>query len=654
MRRARALLDYAIALLPGLAVALLGFRAGGFFPDAWWPVAIVVGVLLALRLTLAEKPLEGLSAPLLVALASLALLALWVLASAWWSHAPGRATTEYSRLLLYILTLLLLGSSAWSRRRTTFALTGVLIGISAVVGAGLVARLLPEVLTASLGNDSRRLDWPITYWNGMGLLAAIGVLLALHLTSWTGSARTLRPFAAALLPPLAATLYLTLSRGAILAGAVGLVLYVVLGRPRGLICGLLAAGAPTVLAVLAAYHAPSLLGYDPTLPGTIQDGRDVAEEVGQAMAVAFVLRVLLLPLDGWLARLSPRRPSRRVRVGAGAATVVALIVAAFATGAVAWAQTQTDTLLRGSAVRDDDVRTRLLTVDNDGRFEIWGVALRGFDRSPLLGSGAGTFELEWKRERVLPDQLIDAHSLYMETLGELGVVGGLLLVVGLAALLGGAAWRIRGPERPLQAAVLAVLATWALHAALDWDWELTAVTIWVFGLAGAALAAPRGTGPLARPLGRLTRVGLALGCLVLVLLPISVSRSQAHIYAGVRAFIAGDCTRASDAALDSIDTLGDRAEPWELLTYCDLRAGEPQLALRAAQQAVRLDPDNWDSHYALALAQAAVGVDPRPAAARALELNPLEGYARAAVRAFRTGGPKTWARRAAALPPPIY
>jgi hypothetical protein len=652
--RVRTSLDYAIALLPGAAVAALGFQAGGFYPDSWGPVACVLGVLLALRLTLADRPLEGLSAPLLAALSSFALLALWMLASAWWSHSPGRATMEYARLLTYLLMLLLLGSTVWSRRRTTVALSGVLVGISIVAGAGLLTRVAPELLTAPPAADPRRLSWPITYWNGMGLLAAVGMLLALHLAAWPGSSRVLRPLAAALLPPLVVTLYLTLSRGAILAGGLGLVLYVVLGRPRALICALLAAGAPTVLAVLAAYHAPSLLGFDPSLPGTVRDGRHVGEEVATAMVAAAVLRTLLLPIDGWLARLTPPRVSLPVRIGLGAAGVAVLLAGAFATGAAAWAQTQGETFLQGSAVRGDDVRTRLLTVDNDGRFAIWRVGLDAFERRPLAGSGAGTFEIDWDLDRPDTGQVLDAHSLYVETLGELGVVGLTLLTVALATILGGVAWRARGPERPLYAAVLSVLAIWSVHAALDWDWELASVSIWVFGLAGVALAARPDAGPFARSLGRLTRVLLALGCLVLLLLPIAVSRSQARVSEAARAFVAGDCARTTDASLDSIDALSGRADPWELLTYCDIRAGEPALALRAANEAVRLDPNSWDRHYALALARAAAGLDPRPAAARSLELNPLDSFAQQAVKAFSTGGPRTWARRAARLPVPVF
>src|SRR5207253_2468042 len=48
---------------------------------------------------------------------------------------------------------------------------------------------------------------------------------------------------------------------------------------------------------------------------------------------------------------------------------------------------------------------------------------------PLLGTGAGTFGLYWERSgKVLRfGGALDAHSLYLETLAELGPVGLLLL-----------------------------------------------------------------------------------------------------------------------------------------------------------------------------------------------------------------------------------
>ena len=67
------------------------------------------------------------------------------------------------------------------------------------------------------------------------------------------------------------------------------------------------------------------------------------------------------------------------------------------------------------------------------RAQYWRVAWRAFERHPLLGSGAGTFDEQWLRYRGSGVSVRDAHSLYLETLSELGVVG-LLLLVALLAL----------------------------------------------------------------------------------------------------------------------------------------------------------------------------------------------------------------------------
>ena len=71
------------------------------------------------------------------------------------------------------------------------------------------------------------------------------------------------------------------------------------------------------------------------------------------------------------------------------------------------------------------------------------------------------------------------------------MVGLALLLTALGALLAGLAWRLGGEDRPGVAAVLAAATAWAVHAGVDWDWELTAVSVWVFGLAGLALVRRR-------------------------------------------------------------------------------------------------------------------------------------------------------------------
>src|SRR5204863_9356404 len=99
------------------------------------------------------------------------------------------------------------------------------------------------------------------------------------------------------------------------------------------------------------------------------------------------------------------------------------------------------------------------------------------------------------------------HSLYLETLGELGIVGFVLLVGALAAAVALGARRlarVRDAERTLIAALLGAATAYLIGAGIDWMWELTAVTlvgICVLGLLVGPVT-PNGT----RPARRLTRL----------------------------------------------------------------------------------------------------------------------------------------------------
>jgi Flp pilus assembly protein TadD len=123
--------------------------------------------------------------------------------------------------------------------------------------------------------------------------------------------------------------------------------------------------------------------------------------------------------------------------------------------------------------------------------------------------------------------------------------------------------------------------------------------------------------------------------------------SQARLDDATRAFKDDDCTTAVDASLNSISMLGVRPEPFELVGYCDLRAGQSRLAVRAMESARTRDPHDWQYAYGLAIAQAFDGQDPRAMAALARRLNPQEALARDLDEALRRSGPGRWPRVAA-------
>ena len=245
----------------------------------------------------------------------------------------------------------------------------------------------------------------------------------------------------------------------------------------------------------------------------------------------------------------------------------------------------------------------------------------------------------------------DAHSLFLEMRAELGVIGLVLIVVVLGVLFGAAVARLRGPERQAAAAVLAAGLALLAHAAIDWDWEMPALFVWLFATGGLLLA---GDGArAAHEPRRLTRIVAGLGCLLLVLTPALVIRSQSALDRATTALEQDDCGTAVDQALASLDDLRLRAEPFEVLGWCDVRAGEFRLAVGAMRAAQARDPDYWQYPYGLAVASAFADEDPRPAVRRAVELNPLDEQTAALKRAFRGDDPAAWKRRAARLQLPV-
>jgi hypothetical protein len=211
-----------------------------------------------------------------------------------------------------------------------------------------------------------------------------------------------------------------------------------------------------------------------------------------------------------------------------------------------------------------------------------------------------------------------------------------------------ALFRARRRGRAVHGALLAAGIAWALHALVDWDWEMPAVTLWFWAAGGMALAAPVGarSGLDVVPT-RIGRVVGGLACLILAVMPYNVARSQGPLVEAVRALRAGDCGRAIPSSLDSINALGVRADPFTILGYCDARIGQTRLAVQMMGRAVRRDPDWWETHYGLAVVRARAGLDPRAEARKARRLNPREPLAQSAVREFgSTSRPQTWRRRA--------
>ena len=410
------------------------FLAGGFYESTYSLLAAAVWLGIAVAAAFRTPPHPSL------AFWALAGLAAWTALSALWGPA-GPALRALPLVLLYAGALY---AAEWIAPE--LVLRGVLAACVVVSAAALGGWI------AGVG-DRDRLEWPVTYTNGLGLVAVSGALLSF--------ATVRRPFLAGLC--LLAAVF-TFSRSALLAGA--------------------AAGA-------------LLLAWQGRIP------RRVAFASAVVAAVAAVL--LAQPLASRFAAPAP----------------------------------------------DEGDARRLLDVTGNGRAELWRFAADAWRDAPVLGQGAGTYArsaISATGDLSLP---ANAHSLYLETLAELGIVGLALLLAFVALTLARAR---AGP------AAAAVFVAWAIQAAVDWDWQLPAATL------PAVLAA-----------GTLTRTGRPLG---LVVAPVALALGVAAGLHGVGAAVVETDVSTPDRARFAARLLPWDARPWvevDPREACSIDPEEPVL-----------------------------------------------------------------------------
>src|SRR4051812_13299731 len=219
VRRAVTVLAVVVLLAGPSAV---GFLDGGYFDPGRLIAGIVAWVLFGVAALLSPSPLPRERAGRL-ALLSLVLLTAWTGASIAWTPLSTPATDALQRLLLYVAALGAAAAILRDPRARWLTEPALAFGTVVVVGYGLTDRLLPgifELERSTLANG--RLEQPLTYWNGMGALAALGVLLCTRLAGDATRSRLLRAAAASSALPLAIGVWLSFSRGALAALGIGL------------------------------------------------------------------------------------------------------------------------------------------------------------------------------------------------------------------------------------------------------------------------------------------------------------------------------------------------------------------------------------------------------------------------------------------------
>lgn len=461
-----------VALIGGPVV--LAFFDGGYFAGPRLFAAVGVWVLVAISaLALEERPAPR--GPALAALGGLGLLAAFTALSIGWAPLSGPAQDSAERAVLYLGAVVAAFLSFRSRGALRAAEPAIAAGVLVVIGYGLAGRVLPDVVelerTISAGG---RLDQPLTYWNAQGALAAIGLVLCARIAGDRARPVALRAASAAAAAPLGLGLYLTFSRGGFTALAVGLAVLLAL--------------TPTwaqVRAAAIALEGGVALAIVAGLLPSVEDAGDSASEGAIMLAALLVVAAAAAAAQTWSARAEDEDATRTGPLPAPTRTLAwaaaALLVAAPFVAAAA------DRGDRARSAPAFGASAERLATGGSNRIEYWEAAVKAFAEDPAIGGGAGSFAASWLEHREIDENVRDAHSLELETLAELGLIG--LFLLGLA--FGGvaaAARRVARDDPGLAAGPMAALAVWTAHSAIDWDWEVPALTLVAAVLAGALLA----------------------------------------------------------------------------------------------------------------------------------------------------------------------
>lgn len=599
------------AVAAGLLVGAVGLAEGGYFPSAWgWTTlallwATSIGIVVASRRPTATET---------IAVGALAAFVAVALASAPLAEGAAR---EVERALVY-LAALAAAFAALRRRAVLPFLAGVEVGVVVVCGYGLTTRLLSDRLGTFDAIAGSRLAEPLGYWNALGALSAIGLILGVGLAARADRLWT-RAVAAAALVPLALALYFTFSRGGWIALAVGFVTAAALEPRRVRFVTALGVLAPwPAVAVLAASRQDALTTVGAPLARVAEQGAELAA-IALLLAVAGAIAGTLLAIVE--RRLRP--PAAAARAYAALLTAVLLVALAavlvrfgapWTIAANAWGAFSAPP----PVVRDGNLNQRLFSFSGSGRVEQWRVALDAWRDAPLTGQGAGAYERYWLEHRDLPGKIRDAHSLYVEQLAELGPLGLALLVLALGVPVY-AAFKVR--RHPLVPAAFGAYVAYLVHAGVDWDWEMPAVTLTALFIGASIVVAARKLEDEERSMGPRLRYSLLAATLALAAVAFVGLVGNMALAQSADAARAGDWAQSESHARRAETWAPWAPEPWQRIGEAQLARGE----LRAAQESFRaaIERDERDWELWLDLARASTGRAQRRALAEAKRLNPL-------------------------------
>ena len=444
------------------------------------------------------------------ALVCFVVLLAFTAASILWAVDADDAWIETNRTLAWLaafalgVALVRLWPGGWSA-----LLAGVVLSALVVCGYAVLTKIFPGALNPD--EVYARLREPFGYWNSVGLMSAAAVPACLWLAARRSGHAALNALAYPALGVLVVACLLAYSRGALLAMAIGCIVWfaVVPLRLRG-VAVLATGGLVGVLVGLWAFGEGALS----------QDRVDLAQRAaaGHDLGILMVAMVLVLLVAGLAVNfgLAERAPSPPIRRGVGVAVLacVALVPVVLAGVLATSAQGLSGSVSKGfhdltnpnAAVPSNDP-TRLTAIGSV-RARYWDEALRIWRSHELLGAGAGGYHTARTRIRQDTLNVRHAHGYIVQTMADLGLVGLAITLALLAAWLAAAARTTgvvgpraqRGPYTPERVGLLtlvAVVVVFGVHSFVDWSWIVPGNAVLALLCAGWVA----GRGPLTEPLG---------------------------------------------------------------------------------------------------------------------------------------------------------
>jgi hypothetical protein len=607
----------------------LAIDRGGFFDKAHDGAAAALCLILLAGAVIGLLPAVRLTRSSWIALGLFGGFVLWSALGIPFSDGVERSFTALPLLGLY-LAVLAIGVMSLSGDALPRVIGVVASAIAVVALLALLFRLRPEWFPADttiqdLPDAGARLKFPLGYWNGLAGLLAMGIPLFLAAATAAGR-RWCRVAAAVAVPLCALAIHWTVSRGGILTALAAVAVFLILHpRPLATLPTLAVIGAGCLLLVAQGVRLSELADL---APGFESQQFEMAFSilVVSGLVVAGMLAVLRLE-ERWRApSLAVTHENARRVLGGVAALAALIVVGLLATGTLqdAWEGfTEEDTA--------QTTRGRLTDVSGNLRYQQWETAVDAAGDSPLLGTGADTFEYSWLEEGVAGAFSPYAHSLYMQSLAETGIVG-FILIIGFILFAVVVAIRRAlahaGGQRAWLAGAGGLIAAFALAMVADWGWYMPAIVVPFLIVVAAVLQTRPSPGDTLgeRPRDRRRLLRVALGAAAIPLIAVSVA---AWIYAD-RIDASQDATKREDfdAALDAAAS-ADSVVPKPATAYLQralvLEAqGKFDEANEAAVDAVNADENNWRTWFTLSRIQEQKGdtESGREYFERAEQLNP--------------------------------